>query len=46
MPENHITAALLDRLTEDCTVFNMSKCKSLRIKKITNAIKEVKQKDI
>lgn len=30
----HITAAIIDRITENCAVFNMTKCVSLRIKKI------------
>lgn len=33
----HLTAALLDRLTENCTVFNMKKCLSLRPKNISYA---------
>lgn len=31
----HLTAALIDRITENCTVFNMKKCISIRPKKIT-----------
>lgn len=38
----HLTAALLDRLTEDCVVFNMRKCMSIREKKIVYATKENK----
>lgn len=34
---SHLTAALLDRLTENCTVFNMKKCISLRPKNIVYA---------
>lgn len=35
--DRHLTAAILDRITENCTVFNMSKCLSLRQKKVTYA---------
>jgi DNA replication protein DnaC len=35
--DRHLTAAILDRITENCTVFNMSKCISLRQKKVTYA---------
>jgi len=35
--DRHLTAAILDRITENCTVFNMSHCISLRQKKITYA---------
>jgi DNA replication protein DnaC len=35
--DRHLTAAILDRITENCTVFNMSKCISLRHKKVTYA---------
>jgi DNA replication protein DnaC len=35
--DRHLTAAILDRITENCTVFNMSKCISLRRKRITYA---------
>jgi len=38
LPEEHIIAALLDRLTENCTVFNMKNCVSLRQKNIIHAI--------
>lgn len=31
----HLTAALIDRMTVNCTVFNMKKCISIRDKKIT-----------
>ncbi|CAN5571080.1 IS21-like element helper ATPase IstB [soil metagenome] len=31
----HLTAALIDRMTVNCTVFNMRKCISIREKKIT-----------
>jgi DNA replication protein DnaC len=33
----HITAAIIDRITENCAVFNMTKCVSLRPKKIMYA---------
>jgi DNA replication protein DnaC len=33
----HLSAALIDRITENCTVFNMSKCISIRPKKIDHA---------
>ena len=33
--DRHLTAALLDRITENCTVFNMSKCISIRRKQIS-----------
>lgn len=35
--DRHLTAALLDRITENCTVFNMSKCISIRKKNISYA---------
>ena len=35
----HITAALLDRITTRCNVFNMKNCISIRTKKIRNMIK-------
>lgn len=35
--DRHLTAAILDRITENCTVFNMSKCISIRKKHITYA---------
>ena len=31
----HLTSALIDRMTENCTLFNMKKCISIRSKKIT-----------
>lgn len=40
--DKHITAALLDRITENCTVFNMSKCISIRTKKIAYAAEKTK----
>ncbi len=33
----HLTAALLDRITVNCTVFNMKDCISIRPKKIVYA---------
>jgi DNA replication protein DnaC len=36
----HITAAIIDRITENCAVFNMTKCVSLREKKIMYATDE------
>jgi len=38
----HITAAIIDRITENCAVFNMTKCVSLREKKIMYAADEKK----
>jgi DNA replication protein DnaC len=35
----HLTAALLDRITENCAVFNMKECISIRPKKIVYATK-------
>jgi DNA replication protein DnaC len=40
--DKHITAALLDRITENCTVFNMTKCISIRPKKIEYAAEKTK----
>jgi DNA replication protein DnaC len=40
--DTHITAALLDRITENCTVFNMSKCISIRPKRIAYAAEKEK----
>jgi DNA replication protein DnaC len=36
----HLTAALIDRMTVNCTVFNMKKCISIRDKKITHGTTE------
>lgn len=33
----HLTAALIDRITENCTVFNMTRCISIRQKRISYA---------
>jgi DNA replication protein DnaC len=35
--DRHLTAALLDRITENCTIFNMAKCLSIRPKRIAYA---------
>jgi len=35
--DRHLTAAILDRITENCTVFNMAKCISIRKKRIEYA---------
>ena len=40
--DRHLTAAILDRITENCTVFNMSKCISIRRKKIEYAAEKGK----
>lgn len=40
LKNKHITAALLDRITENCTIFNMKKCISIRPKNITYATSE------
>lgn len=40
MSDPHLRAALLDRITENCTVFNMTKCISLRRKKLTYATRQ------
>jgi DNA replication protein DnaC len=40
--DRHITAALLDRITENCTVFNMTKCISIRPKKVVYAAEKTK----
>ncbi len=37
LQNTHLTAALLDRITENCAVFNMKKCISIRPKKIIQA---------
>jgi DNA replication protein DnaC len=37
LPNDHLTAALLDRITVNCAVFNMKKCISIREKKIVYA---------
>jgi DNA replication protein DnaC len=40
--DRHLTAAMLDRITENCTVFNMSKCISIRKKRIEYAAEKGK----
>jgi len=37
LQNRHLTAALIDRLTVCCTIFNLEKCVSIRPKKIKNA---------
>lgn len=40
--DTHLTAALLDRITVNCAVFNMKDCISIRPKKIVYATKKIK----
>jgi DNA replication protein DnaC len=40
--DRHLTAAILDRITENCTVFNMTKCISIRKKQIAFAAEKTK----
>ncbi|MFH1863845.1 MAG: ATP-binding protein [bacterium] len=40
LENNHLTAALLDRITVNCTVFNMKECISIRPKNIVYAAKD------
>lgn len=40
--DHHLCAAILDRITENCTVFNMSKCISIRPKQIVYATDKTK----
>jgi DNA replication protein DnaC len=40
LQNKHLTAALLDRMTENCTVFNMRRCISIRPKNVRHATKE------
>lgn len=42
LQDTHLTAALLDRITENCAVFNMKECISIRPKKIVYAAKNDK----
>jgi len=37
LQDSHLTAALLDRITVNCAVFNMKDCISIRPKKIVYA---------
>lgn len=45
LQNKHLTAALLDRMTEDCTVFNMRECISIRPKNIRHATKDADGSD-
>jgi len=38
--DKHITAALIDRLTVNCTVFNMSACESIRVKNVNYGVEK------
>jgi len=40
LQNKHLTAALLDRITENCTVFNMRKCISIRPKNVRHATQD------
>lgn len=40
LKNKHLTMALLDRITENCTVFDMQKCISIRLKRIAYATKK------
>jgi DNA replication protein DnaC len=46
LQNKHLTAAMVDRITENCTVFNMKECISLRPKKINYATKGQKTKPV
>ncbi len=39
MQDEHLTSALLDRITANCTIFNMKECISIREKNIVHATK-------
>jgi DNA replication protein DnaC len=41
----HLCAAILDRITENCTVFNMTKCISLRPKNISYATQKTAESE-
>lgn len=43
LSNTHLTAALLDRITVNCAVFNMKDCISIREKKIVYAMRKNKQ---
>jgi len=43
LQNNHLTAALLDRITVNCTIFNMKECISIRPKRIVYAAKTDKK---
>ena len=40
LQDNHLTAALIDRITMNCTVFNMKHCISIRPKNVVYATKK------
>ena len=40
LQNKHLTVALLDRMTENCTVFNMHRCVSIRPKNVRHATEE------
>lgn len=40
LQDTHMTAALLDRITVNCAVFNMKDCISLRVKNVVYAVKK------
>lgn len=40
LQNKHLTAALLDRMTENCTVFNMRRCISIRPKNVRHATQQ------
>jgi len=40
LKNNHLTMALIDRITENCTIFDMQKCISIRPKQIIYATKK------
>jgi DNA replication protein DnaC len=42
--DRHLTAAILDRITENCAVFNMNTCISIRKKQIAYAAEKTKPK--
>jgi len=44
LQNEHLTAALLDRMTENCTVFNMHHCISIRPKNVRHATQEEDKK--
>ena len=45
LQNSHLTAALLDRITVNCTVFNMNDCISIRPKKIVYATSNQRNQD-
>jgi DNA replication protein DnaC len=40
LPSKYLASGLMDRLTEQCTIFNMKDCVSLRLKNIIHATKK------